>query len=95
MELEVTIDAGRIEDVLKLAMKGEPPMRGALTLDTSFLLPPGDVDVARKLRLDGRFGIESVRFQKGGAQQKVDTLSRAVRASTRTKSVSWRASSGA
>ncbi len=73
--LDVTIDKGRLEDVLKLAVKANSPMTGALRLKTAFVLPPGDVDVVRKLRLNGRFAIDDGRFKNLDVQGKINELS--------------------
>ena len=57
--LDITIDNGRIEDVMRLAVKTpKPPMTGILHMATAFNLPPGDEDVVDKLALNGRFVIE-------------------------------------
>ncbi len=78
--LDVTIDRGRLEDVMQLAVKTpRPPMTGALRMTTKFELPPGDEDVVDKLRLDGRFGIEEGRFTDAGVQDRINTLSRRAR----------------
>ena len=54
VELDVVIDDGRLQDVLRMAIKAPtPPMSGALKLTTRFELPPGDRDVVEKLQLDG------------------------------------------
>jgi len=54
IELNVRIEGGRIEDLLELLVAGERvPMRGGVSLDTWFLLPPGDRDVSDKLELRG------------------------------------------
>jgi AsmA-like C-terminal region len=76
VSLDVTIERGRLEDVLRLAVKTpEPPMSGALTLHTMFLLPPGDRDVVEKLQLDGRFTINGTRFTNFDIQRKINELS--------------------
>ena len=74
--LDVTVDRGRIEDMLQLAVKTEPPiMTGALTLHTKFYLPPGKVRVTDKLRLQGSFQIAGAHFTNDKFQSKVDQLS--------------------
>jgi hypothetical protein len=76
VELDVVIDDGRLEDVLRLAVKGpQPPMTGVMKLKTKFLLPPGDRDVIRKLRLDGNFSVDRAEFTKAQVQEKVDAFS--------------------
>lgn len=74
--LDVTIDRGRLEDVMKLAVNTpKPPMTGALQLTTAFKLPPGEQDVVEKLELDGRFVIAQGSFMDPGVQQKINALS--------------------
>jgi hypothetical protein len=81
--LDVTIDRGRLEDVLKLAVKAnQPPMLGALKMTTRFVLPPGDRDVVEKLRLKGKFSISGGRFASNEVQQKINELSRRGRGKT-------------
>ena len=75
--LDVTIDDGRIEDVLKLGVKAAKPlMTGRMNLRTKFLLPAGDRDVVDKLELAGTFSLDQARFSNVNIQQRVDTLSR-------------------
>jgi hypothetical protein len=76
VELDVVIDAGRLEDILRLAVKGpRPPMTGAIRLSATFLLPPGDRDAIQKLRLDGTFSVDKAEFTKPQVQDKVDAFS--------------------
>ena len=75
--LDVSIERGRLEDLLRLAVDApKPPMTGALRLTTSFVLPPGEIDVVQKLRLDGRFSLADMKFTSDTVQEKIDTLSR-------------------
>jgi hypothetical protein len=76
VELDVVIDRGRLEDVLRLAVKGpRPPMTGGLNLRTTFLLPPGNRDEMRRLRLDGTFSVDRAAFTKAQVQAKIDAFS--------------------
>jgi hypothetical protein len=76
VELDVVIDGGRLEDILRLAVKGpRPPMTGAMKLKTKFLLPPGDRDAVQKLRLDGNFSVDRAEFTKPEVQDKVEAFS--------------------
>jgi hypothetical protein len=78
--LDIVMSGARIEDVLRLAVKGaEPPMTGALDLKTHFLLPPGERDAIDKLQLDGTFKIASGRFARGSVQTKMNELSQKAR----------------
>jgi hypothetical protein len=78
--LDVEMRTGRIEDVMKLAVKSaQPPMTGNLRLNTKLELPPGDDDVVEKLRLDGAFTIDDGRFASQDVQQKINELSHRAR----------------
>ncbi len=77
VKLDVQMEGGRLEDLMRLAVKTpKPPMVGQLHLMTTMTLPPGKADVVEKLRLDGRFRIENGRFTDSGVQGKVNELSR-------------------
>jgi hypothetical protein len=81
--LDVAMDKSRIEDVMKMAVKAaSPPMIGALKVDAKFLLPPGENDVADRLRLDGRFWIKKARFTNYDVQGKIEELSKRGRGKT-------------
>jgi hypothetical protein len=74
--LDVVIDDGRLEDILRLAVKGpQPPMTGVMKLSTKLLLPPGDRDEIEKLRLDGNFSVVRAEFTKPKVQDKMDAFS--------------------
>jgi len=76
VELDVTIVKGRIEDLLKLAVRTDPPvMTGLLQLKTKFDLPPGEPDVANRLKLAGNFRVMQSHFTNEKIQSKVDALS--------------------
>lgn len=74
--LDVTVQPGRIEDMLALGVKTQPPfMTGALVLHTKLSLPPGKAAVTDKMRLQGNFEITNVHFSNPNVQDKVDELS--------------------
>jgi hypothetical protein len=75
VSLDITLDPARMEDVMLLAVPTSPPMRGGLKLTTKFLLPPGESDIANRLRLNGEFGVARVRFMNIDVQQKIEELS--------------------
>lgn len=77
VELDVAIADGRVEDVLRLAMK-RPFMTGGLALEARIVLPPGDGDALDKMRLDGEFSLSSARFTSS-VQRKIDELSQKAR----------------
>jgi hypothetical protein len=74
--LDVKMAKGRLEDVLALAVKSaKPPMTGSIRLDTKLLLPPGEEDIVKKLRLNGHFVVADTRFSDLDVQEKIDELS--------------------
>jgi len=74
--LDVTVAPARIDDMLKLGVKTEPPvMTGDLTMHTKFHLPPGQGTVLDRLHLQGNFEITNVHFTSDKIQSKVDELS--------------------
>jgi hypothetical protein len=77
VSLVATVQEGRVEDMLRLAVKSDKPvMVGEIGFRSKIVIPPGDVDIAQKLRLEGTFGMESAKFTSGTVQSKVADLSR-------------------
>jgi hypothetical protein len=85
--LDVTAKNARIQDLLRLAVKGDkPPIIGTVNLKTKFDLPPAAAEggeVVDRLRLNGEIGIGAMAFTDPGVRQKVESLS--VRAQGRPK----------
>jgi len=81
VELDIVIDAGRLEDVLHLAVKGpRSPMTGVINVKAKFVLPPGHRHAIQKLRLDGNFSVDKAEFTKAQVQDQVDAFSTKARA---------------
>jgi hypothetical protein len=77
IELTVTSDQARVEDVLALGAKTTPPiMSGALTLKTKLSIPPGHISVTHKMRLQGTFTIRGATFSNAHWQETLDSLSK-------------------
>lgn len=77
IDLDVSIEDGRLEDVLRLVVEDpEPVMTGRLKTTAKLLIPPGDMPVARKMQLDGEFSLQGAQFTADTVQNKVDELSR-------------------
>ncbi|MGA7137659.1 MAG: AsmA-like C-terminal region-containing protein [Terriglobales bacterium] len=77
VELDVVIEKGKIEDLLKLAIHTDPPiMTGMVRLKTKLDLPPGEPDVANRLKLAGNFEVSGAQFTNDKIQGKIDALSR-------------------
>jgi hypothetical protein len=76
ISLDVAIDDGRIEDVLKSAVKSTKPLlTGRMQLRAKLLLPAGDRDVIDKLDLVGTFRLNEARFTNVNVQGKINALS--------------------
>lgn len=74
--LKVRIAGGRMDDLLRLAVKSEQPvLTGNVALHTDFLLPPGRASVVERLRLDGAFDLASAQFTDPGVQDKLAGMS--------------------
>jgi hypothetical protein len=76
VDLHVLMERARVEDMLALAMKGNPTlMRGALATKTHLEIPPGPVSVSRKMRLEGTFAIRDGFLNDAKMQQQLDSMS--------------------
>jgi len=76
IELNVVLGGSRIEDLLRLGVKTDPPiMTGAVEMKTKLGIPPADAEIAYRLRLDGNFRIPAGHFTNDKLQDKIDALS--------------------
>lgn len=76
IELNVTMAHARIEDLLQLGVKTEPPiMIGTVRMRTKFRLTPGAADIAERLKLGGRFKVSKAYFSNEKVQTRVNGLS--------------------
>ena len=76
IELDVELQKARIEDLLQLGVKTDPPiMSGPVKMKTSLSLPPGDPDVSDRIKLKGRFAIPAAQFSSDKIQTKINGLS--------------------
>jgi AsmA-like protein len=77
ISLDVSIEDGRLEDIMALAVKSaKAPMDGRMRLKSKVVIPAGDADVIEKLELDGTFELAQARFASLDVQRRIDTLSR-------------------
>jgi hypothetical protein len=75
--LDVTIEKGRLEDLLAVAVKtAKAPMTGEVSLRTRVLIPAGDQDVVDRLQLAGDFALAQARFTNLNVQRRISALSR-------------------
>jgi len=76
ISLHARTTAARLEDFLRLSVKGpKPPMTGGIRFDTTVKVPPGDTQVIERLELDGTFGLSGVKFTSDDVQGKIAGLS--------------------
>jgi hypothetical protein len=77
IKLDVTMNKGRIDDLLRLAVKAkEPLLVGAVSFKAKMELPPGDRDVVEKLKLDGQFQVADAKFTSWKVQDRLEGLSK-------------------
>jgi hypothetical protein len=76
IQLGVDMPKGDIQDLLRLAMKGDPFLTGDINLKARINIPPLTGKVSEKLILDGRFDIEGGHFPSVNVQKVLDELSR-------------------
>jgi hypothetical protein len=83
VSLDVTIDEGKIEDVLRLAADTDrPPLTGRVSVQSKVLIPAGDEKVIDRLQLDGRFALAQARFTSYNVRKRITELSRRARGQT-------------
>jgi hypothetical protein len=76
IELNVFLDHARIEDLLQLGVRTDPPiMSGPVEMKTRLSLYPGDATVADRLKLVGNFHVLRAHFANEKVQEKIDSLS--------------------
>ena len=76
IELEVLLDHARIEDLLTLGVRTDPPvLTGPVQMKTRLSLYPGDATVAERLKLAGDFHVLRAHFTNEKVQDKIDSLS--------------------
>jgi hypothetical protein len=77
VDFDVTVENGRIEDFIRLAVKGEKPLlEGAAQMKFKMTVPPGPGKVINRLFLDGTFALHGANFTSTTVQEKIDELSR-------------------
>jgi hypothetical protein len=70
VSLDVTAKDVRLEDMLLLGVHAkEPPMTGTVSFHAQLVIPPGDIDVAKKLHLQGAFALDSAEFTELNIQR--------------------------
>lgn len=77
IELDAKCGGGRLEDFLRLAVKGsgKPAMTGRIGFTTKVEIPPGPTPIVDRIELDGSFLLNGVHFTNADAQGKIAGLS--------------------
>jgi hypothetical protein len=89
VKLDVVMSKGRMEDVLRLAMKGNDPLvKGQIDINTKLDLLPLSQPFAERMILDGSFDMDQAQFTGGSVQQKIDSLSRRAQGQPQNQSIS-------
>ena len=77
VDLEVNGTEARVEDLLRIALRGdEPPLVGQIELTTSVTVPPGPGRVFQRLIVAGEFSIEEGELTNDGFQEKLAQISK-------------------
>ncbi len=77
IDLKVTVNDGRIEDILRLVVDSpQPALTGDINVRTTVKLPPGKARQRYRIALNGQFGLDSARFTDAQVQNKLRELSR-------------------
>jgi hypothetical protein len=77
IEVDVTMDHGRIEDLLRLSVASDKPLLvGTVQLQAKLVIPPEKKKVIDKLKLRGAFGLTQAKFTDAEVQTKLVGLSR-------------------
>jgi hypothetical protein len=84
---EASMPAGNLRDVLMLAMKGSPIMKGTIKLNTTIGIPPLAEKVKEKLLLDGTFEVTNGKFLRSRIQEKIDALSHRSQGKTKNEEI--------
>jgi len=75
VRLHAVVENGSLADVMRLGLKGSPPMTGRVSFQSNLVIPPGDRDIVDKMGLDGRFAVAGGKFTSAATQKKVAGLS--------------------
>jgi hypothetical protein len=76
IDIKASMKKGAVEDLLKLAMAGNPILEGRIDMDAAIKIPPIAGKVKEKLIVDATFNITDGWFRKSQIRQRLDALSR-------------------
>jgi hypothetical protein len=76
IELEVVLNQARIQDLLTVGARTQPPvMSGNIEMNCRLSLLPGEADIADRLQLVGKFHVPNGSFDNEKLQSRIDDLS--------------------
>ncbi|HET8548352.1 MAG TPA: hypothetical protein VFL57_10130 [Bryobacteraceae bacterium] len=88
VSLDIVMQKGQIEDLLRLAMRGQRTlMQGEINLRAKLEILPHDLATVERLLLEGNFDLDKTYFSAGGIQDKIDTLSRRAQGQPRNEQI--------
>lgn len=74
--LDFVVNEGRIQDVLRLFVRGPvPPLNGVTSFSAHVKVPPEGKPFLRELQMDGDFGVAGGHFTQAETQTKISSLS--------------------
>jgi hypothetical protein len=77
IRLYTTTHDGRLEDFVKLATRvPTSPLVGAVNVDATLDIPPGEAEVIERMDLDGTFHVARAQFTSETIQNRIDELAR-------------------
>lgn len=75
--LDVTVNPGRLEDILRLGVKSDrPPLIGGLRFHSQLAVLPGSRKVIQRLKLNGRFEADAAEPTNPAIREKLARMSR-------------------
>ena len=76
IELDVVLNRAKIEDLLTVAVRTQPPvMSGTIDMNCRLRLLPGEADITDRLHLSGKFHVPGGSFDNANLQRRIDDLS--------------------
>lgn len=80
VDLDCAVNNGRLDEFLRLAVKGtRPPMTGRIAFNLKIVVPPDRVPYDEKLQLSGPFMLHGALFTNPKVQAQLDDVSRRAR----------------
>ncbi len=75
VSLHISVNSGRIQDLLKLVSSGPPGLNGVVSLRYTVELPPGEKPFLARLKLTGIMGVSGGRFTDPVTQKGLEHIS--------------------